>query len=385
MLSCIYTTDSWGEANKTELVKILEQYYETAKSSYAGVNRAYPFNKISSTMEFRIFRNVFCELYNINKSAVAFDDYMKLCWEKYLVELARIRPLSWFFVGVILALNYLRLLFNIQANENVKATFAIAGCFILVFSIVTFLVTRMYEIKIMTMCGIETTADYGTYIEIVEAVDSLKPGDGKMGESELLNAITAVMNDEEKTFLTTLYEHYFAHYVDEFYDDYIEDWYSAFRKWKVSFCSSFSNNVRESSTTAATNDNITANRVRRVTKRSHNGSNDSQINRKSFRNWKDSDQNLSTNTESVISSESTSPGDSIHVCSETEDFLINKAAAGSARSNGDLESRSASSRDLLNRSESLMGKSVNSIYSNKNSPSRTIGQSQSPQTSFRSA
>ena len=49
---------------------------------------------INPKMEFRIIHNIFCEQYHFQRNAFAFDDYMRRCWEKYLLTLISIPPSS---------------------------------------------------------------------------------------------------------------------------------------------------------------------------------------------------------------------------------------------------------------------------------------------------
>lgn len=45
-------------------------------------------------VEFRILHNVFCETYTLQRNAIDFDEYCSRCYEKYLLGLVTISPIS---------------------------------------------------------------------------------------------------------------------------------------------------------------------------------------------------------------------------------------------------------------------------------------------------
>lgn len=53
-----------------------------------------PVSPINSAIEFRIMHNAFCEYFSIQKHAFAFDDYVRRCYEKYLLNVITIDPAS---------------------------------------------------------------------------------------------------------------------------------------------------------------------------------------------------------------------------------------------------------------------------------------------------
>lgn len=67
---------------------------------------------ICSQMEIRILHNVFCEVYSIQRKALAFDEYVKRCYEKYLLSLVTISPISWAVICSFLILNFIRFAFT---------------------------------------------------------------------------------------------------------------------------------------------------------------------------------------------------------------------------------------------------------------------------------
>jgi hypothetical protein len=56
-------------------------------------------------MEFRIFHNIFCSTFQIQKGAFAFDEYVAKVFQRSVLELIEIRLLDWMYVTVLLLVN----------------------------------------------------------------------------------------------------------------------------------------------------------------------------------------------------------------------------------------------------------------------------------------
>lgn len=67
-----------------------------------------PFYPSLARIEFRIFHNIFCETYKIQKTAFAFNEYVEKVFEKYILMIIEIRPLDWLLVCVFVLLNWAR-------------------------------------------------------------------------------------------------------------------------------------------------------------------------------------------------------------------------------------------------------------------------------------
>jgi hypothetical protein len=65
-------------------------------------------------MEFRIFHNIFCSTFQIQKDAFAFDEYVAKVFQRFVLEVIEIRLLDWAYVVVILCLNLGRVKLNLQ-------------------------------------------------------------------------------------------------------------------------------------------------------------------------------------------------------------------------------------------------------------------------------
>ena len=67
------------------------------------------FSALTSQLEFRIFHNIFCEMFNIHTAAIAFDEYVNCVAEKYVFSIIKISPVSWCVFGLIAVFDYARL------------------------------------------------------------------------------------------------------------------------------------------------------------------------------------------------------------------------------------------------------------------------------------
>ena len=64
------------------------------------------FSTVVAEMEFRIFHDIFCETYRIQKVAFAFDEYVRLVYEKFVVGIIKLHLMNWvlFIVSLLIAL-----------------------------------------------------------------------------------------------------------------------------------------------------------------------------------------------------------------------------------------------------------------------------------------
>lgn len=125
-----------------------------------GSIRWFPFTDTSSSVEFRIVSNIFCEVYNIQRDSIQFDDYVKMCWQHYLLQLITIAPTSWLFVIVLVCINWIRVSTisigqcdNLspgieeenclrRKNEDDMKIFIYVGVLVFVFSVVMSVISR---------------------------------------------------------------------------------------------------------------------------------------------------------------------------------------------------------------------------------------------------
>ena len=67
-----------------------------------------PITPAIAKVEFRIFQNIFCETYKIQKAAFAFNEYVEKVFEKYVLTIIKIRWSDWAVLCTLVLLNWAR-------------------------------------------------------------------------------------------------------------------------------------------------------------------------------------------------------------------------------------------------------------------------------------
>jgi len=76
-----------------------------------------PMHTSIEQMEFRVFHNIFCSTFKIQKEAFAFDEYVAKVFQRSVLELIEIRLLDWFYVTCLLLLNLARVKLHLNLNS----------------------------------------------------------------------------------------------------------------------------------------------------------------------------------------------------------------------------------------------------------------------------
>ena len=77
------------------------------------------FNPALSRIEFKIFYNIFCESFRLKLTTFAFDSYVELVFEKFILGLIHIDMFNWVFICAVLGLEWFRLgYFHLFADEH---------------------------------------------------------------------------------------------------------------------------------------------------------------------------------------------------------------------------------------------------------------------------
>ena len=84
----------WRRAANIHLAQLLMNYYEQPDSIFDRCYRICFISIQDEEVKFRILHNIFCEAYCIQRKAFAFDEYCQKAYEKYLLNLVTISPLS---------------------------------------------------------------------------------------------------------------------------------------------------------------------------------------------------------------------------------------------------------------------------------------------------
>lgn len=160
-----------------KLLELLDEFF-----NYSETFRFEYFNWIPSAivgeLEFRIFHNIFCESYRIQRKAFAFDVYVNKVFEKFVMDIVMIRPWDWLLVCVLFALNMLRLTAGLNfgkecdpndlscIDEGLTVVFAIGGLTLLVLSSLLAIYSRYLKVKIMKSKGILNIDHYYSYLQV---------------------------------------------------------------------------------------------------------------------------------------------------------------------------------------------------------------------------
>ncbi len=134
-------------------------------------------NRVMSKMEFRIFHNIFCEMFNIQRSAFAFDEYVNNVFEKFVFTIVKIRPVNWLCLCGLLFLDYARtsnkLYFHHCGHEDIECVensslelYVLLGAIVFGLTVVFAVVARLYEIQIIRRKGIQASDYYASYLQV---------------------------------------------------------------------------------------------------------------------------------------------------------------------------------------------------------------------------
>ena len=111
----------WTRAYHYHLYELLDEYYTKAEQFWHSSSLSYlPFSRVNSEMEFRIFHSIFCEQFNIQRKAFAFDEYVYRKYEKYLLMILEIGWKNWLFVIILVCANWLRVEMAWDSHDCVR-------------------------------------------------------------------------------------------------------------------------------------------------------------------------------------------------------------------------------------------------------------------------
>jgi len=108
IIMCSVTTDFWSKGYYMDIYSLLDTFYDTLHSAWYAKYMWVPFVSIRAQVEFRIFHDIFCEAYNINRKAFPFNEYVRISWENYLVNLVTIPLSAWVMVIALMGADFLQ-------------------------------------------------------------------------------------------------------------------------------------------------------------------------------------------------------------------------------------------------------------------------------------
>ena len=192
IVMCIKVCDHWGKAYHLHHLLVMEAYLDHSKQWYSRGHWSWlPISWTNGAMEFRIFHNIFCEHFKIQRSAFAFDEYVHLIFEKFLLRIIGMHEVDWLFVCVFTLLNWLRLQYGLDVHECLRdedsakycksiymdcdchqvaalEDFTIAGFAVLGFAIALAFTSRLYELRVMAKRGVMNSDGYAAFLDAAE-------------------------------------------------------------------------------------------------------------------------------------------------------------------------------------------------------------------------
>ena len=102
IMMSIHVCKLWIRAYHLHLFELLDEYIGKSGHWLQVGNFSYlPLSTVNMEMEFRIFHSIFCEQYNIQRKAFAFDEYVYLKFEKFLLAVLKIQEINWVIIMVL--------------------------------------------------------------------------------------------------------------------------------------------------------------------------------------------------------------------------------------------------------------------------------------------
>eukprot|EP01038_Epipyxis_sp_PR26KG_P014670 gene14670-19708_t len=172
--------DAWSKAYHMKLMEVLDEFYDQSESMFF---RLLPnaFNKNTSQLEFKIFHNIFCEMFKIQRHGLAFDEYVSRVYEKFVLNIIRIREWDWFLFVILLLLNLVRHKLKLypygSCHDNLDSScvqhrdlmmFTTTGVVIFILTLVTLLYSRRLEMNVLARRGITCIRAYPIYLQHME-------------------------------------------------------------------------------------------------------------------------------------------------------------------------------------------------------------------------
>lgn len=219
----------WRRAANIRLAQLLMNYYEQPNELLDRIHRFFFMSVEDEEVKFRILHNIFCEAYCIQRKAFAFDEYCQKVYEKYLLNLVTISPLSeyyrtdmsylsktvnsffffciigWLLLCAFIACNYIRMHMRMDVYncsgvdeddehhicqiENSTTLFVISGFGLLIVTGITYVMTITYIWRLMATKGIVSKSDFATFLQLLESNDNFNPDAAKMNLDELTVSI----------------------------------------------------------------------------------------------------------------------------------------------------------------------------------------------------
>ena len=196
----------WIRAYHLHLFELLDEYMgRRGHWLQVGELSYLPLSTVNMEMEFRIFHSIFCEQYNIQRKAFAFDEYVYLKFEKFLLLVLKIQEINWVIIMVLVCINWLRFYLDWDLHDCVRKhdssykcqgeasilNFIYCGCAMFVVTVCLAIASRYYELALMATRGISNSDDYALYLQTFEDAhgEDAPEEQAKLSEADLKLAV----------------------------------------------------------------------------------------------------------------------------------------------------------------------------------------------------
>eukprot|EP01039_Chlorochromonas_danica_P002448 gene2448-2683_t len=170
--------DAWSKGYHVTLLELLDDYFD-ATESWFGRHVTPHFSRVLTEVEFRIFHNIFCDTFKIQRHAFAFNEYVEKVTDMFVRNLVTIRLIDWLILCILVVLNLARNKLNITVFHCSKDDFVcydrsstilltIMGGIVLLINIFVAVISRHIQLKIMEVKGVPHRNHLHSFLQHVE-------------------------------------------------------------------------------------------------------------------------------------------------------------------------------------------------------------------------
>ena len=182
----------WRRAHHLHIFEILSDSTQDNLAPTSAWSALF-WNK-KSEIEFRIFRNIFCDLFKVKRTAFQFDAYAENVFDRCVIRIIKIRPFDRFLLCVVLLLNLMRVHLNISyatchrssmsssyatdesfivcEDQQSIILFTLAGAAVFLVTCAFAVLARRIQILILQKNGISTVKQYASFLQSMELDDN---------------------------------------------------------------------------------------------------------------------------------------------------------------------------------------------------------------------
>ena len=88
-------------------------------------------SSVTSQVEFKIMHHLFCDQHKMELASFPFDEYMELHFEKFILSIIEISPITWSLFGIYILWIYLRYYFLIAMTSCLQNSFSAGKSFLM--------------------------------------------------------------------------------------------------------------------------------------------------------------------------------------------------------------------------------------------------------------